>query len=188
MLVVALSIIISNLLVSLVTGYAQWSLSFQGQCQQSTSNANITNCNSIGYTEQMNAYLDHEHGVDYRVLYNEIGWALVWYNQLNFSQGGQAPNIHAEFELRDEYGATAGRIYAHGLHSDFRIDSNNYWVQTAIYTIHNSTGAFESYTENGFVAESTLGDHEGYFDSVVTVSVYGASNNKDTKFKRSYSK
>jgi len=63
MLVKVLGVV--GVMLSIVNGYASWGLQYSGTCSKSNSNANITNCNSHAYTENMIATINEQHGVDF---------------------------------------------------------------------------------------------------------------------------
>jgi len=170
--------------VGSVYGHAQWGLEYSGQCTKDSTNPNITYCNSHGYTEQMNAFIDSESGVAFSVAYDQIGAESYWHNEGNFTIPHH-PILKGSWEFRDDYGVVFARMYAEGVHSEYRRDTENYWVQTCIYNILNGTGAFSSYGSMGFISESSLGDSNGYFESIVSVVVYGpdSSNTNNQKFK-----
>jgi len=175
----------ASLIMNLANGYASWGLQYNGQCTRSTT-ANITNCNAHAYTENMIALIDSEHGIDFNVQYNEIGAYSYWYNELNFTTPNH-PEIRGTWEFRDDYGVVFGRMHGYGVRSEYHQDSNNYWVNSVMYNLVNSSGVFANYSGKGFVTESSLGNGDGYFESIISVSVYGPDY-EGVDFKQNFAK
>jgi len=190
MLRVCVAASIISVVINNVSGYAQWGLQYNGVCSKSTSNPNITNCNAQAYTENMIAIIDSQNGIDFNVQYNEIGEYSYWYNELNFTVPNH-PEIHGTWEFRDDSGVVYGRMYATGVRSEYHEDANKYWVNSVMYNIENSTGVFSNYSQQGFIVESSLGNGNGNFESIISVSVYGpdrSSSQKNLKFKQEFAK
>jgi len=114
------------------------------------------------------------------IQYNEIGAYSIWYNEFNFTDPSH-PHIRGSWEFRDDYGVVFGRIYGEGLHSEYHEDSNHYWINSVLYNIVNATGVFADYAASGEISESSLGDPNGYFESIIAVGVYGPDRSNPTK-------